>query len=420
MGEYLLSVAVDEEKCTGCMKCMRKCPTEAIRIHKGKARVMEDRCVDCAECMRVCPNRAWVARTNPLSVLSRFKYNIALPSPALYGQFSRDILPNTILKGLKELPFDDVYDVTFACEFYGVVLKEFFDHYRDRRPAISSVCPVVVKLIQVKFPDLTDLLVPLETPRGIAAMDIKSRKSRELGIKYEDIGAIYIAPCPAKIIPIVQPQCKEVSPLDAAVSIADIYGLLLSAMRKVTNKKEELHLSGGSGISWAITGGATQYLGIENCLAVDGIDNVIEVLEHLEDEKLNGIKYLELRACPGGCVGGALNVDNHFLARNKILMLIKMFEDRKPLDRGKVNELYRQQFFTCDIKPKPLPMEPLDRDTMRAIQKVKERDKIFETLPRIDCGACGAPTCRSLAEDIVQGRAAITDCIFKLLEKGKA
>jgi len=416
----LLSVAVDEKKCTGCMKCMRKCPTEAIRIREGKARVMEDRCIDCAECMRFCPNRAWIARTHPLSVLSRFKYNIALPSPALYSQFSRDILPNTILKGLKELQFDDVYDVTFACEFYGVVLKEFFDHYRERRPAISSLCPVVVKLIQVKFPDLTDLLVPLETPRGIAALDIKLRKSRELGIKYEDIGAIYIAPCPAKIIPIVQPQCKEVSPLDAAVSIADIYGLLLSAMRKINNNREELHLSGGSGISWAITGGAIRYLGIENCLAVDGIYNVMEALEHLEDEKLNGIKYLELRACPGGCVGGALNIDNHFLARNKILMLIKMFENRKPLDREKVEELYKKQFFTCDIKPKPLPMEPLDRDTMRAIQKVKERDKLFETLPRIDCGACGAPTCRSLAEDIVQGRALITDCVFKLLEKGKS
>jgi Na+-translocating ferredoxin:NAD+ oxidoreductase RNF subunit RnfB len=65
-------------------------------------------------------------------------------------------------------------------------------------------------------------------------------------------------------------------------------------------------------------------------------------------------------------------------------------------------------------------MEPLDRDTLRAIQKIKERDKIFETLPRIDCGACGAPTCRSLAEDIVQGRAALTDCIVKLLERGKA
>lgn len=417
MPQYFRSVILDEAKCTGCMTCMKRCPTEAIRVRGGKARLMEDRCIDCAECMRVCPNRAWVAQTHPLSIRSRYKYSIALPSPALYGQFSRDILPNTILQGLKQLTFDDVYDVTFACEFYGVVLKEFLDNYREKRPAISSVCPVIVKLVQVKFPDLTDLLVPLETPRGIAAMDIKLRKSQELDLSYEDIGAIYISPCPAKIIPIVEPHCKEISPLDAAVSISEVYGPLIAAIKKIGNKKEELHLSGSYGLSWAISGGAIRYLGVENCLAVDGIDNVIEVLENLEDEKLNGIKYLDLRACPGGCVGGALNVDNHFLARNKIMMLIKMFEARKPLDRERVKELYQKKFFTCDLKPKPLPMEPLDRDTLRAIQKIKERDKIFETLPRINCGACGAPTCRSLAEDIVQGRAEITNCIFKQLEK---
>jgi len=420
MQRYLLSVAVIEEKCTGCMKCMKKCPTEAIRIRHGKATVMEDRCIDCAECMKVCPTRAWVARTDSYASLSRFKYKIALPAPALYSQFSRDVLPDTILKGLRELAFDDVYDVTYASEVFGVVLKDFFESYQNARPAISSVCPVVVKLIQVKFPDLTDLLVPLESPRGIAAMDAKLRMSKKLGIRYEDISAVYITPCPAKIIPITQPQCKEVSPLDAAISIADIYGLLLSAMRKASSKQEELHLSGADGISWAITGGELRYLGTEGCLAVDGIDNVIEVLENVEDEKISGIKYLALRACPGGCVSGALNVDNPFLARNKILRLAQMFAQRKSVGREQVRAFYQQGFFTCDIKPRPLPMEPLDRDTLRAIQKIKERDKIFETLPRIDCGACGAPTCRSLAEDIVQGRAALTDCIVKLLERGKA
>ena len=245
------------------------------------------------------------------------------------------------------------------------------------------------------------------------------RKSKELGLKYEDIGAIYITLCPAKIIPITQPHCKEVSPLDAAVSIADIYGLLLSAMRKVSVAGEDLHRGGKMGINWAITGGEIRLLGMDNCLAVDGIDNVIEVLENVEDEKLNGIKYLELRACTGGCVSGALNVDNPFLARNKVLRLIQLFSKREPLDREAMRYLYESNVFSCDIKPRPHPMEPLDRDTLKAIQKVKERDKIWETLPQIDCGPCGAPNCRSMAEDIVQGRVEVTDCIFKLQERAQ-
>ena len=167
MEQYLLSLLVNEEKCTGCMKCMKKCPTEAIRIRAGKARVMGDRCIDCAECMKVCPNRAWVARTDPYGTFDRFKYRVALPSPALYSQFSRDVLPSTILHGLKELAFDDVYDVTFACELYGEVLRDFFGSYSSKKPAISSICPVVVRLIQVKFPELTDLLIP-SSRRGVS------------------------------------------------------------------------------------------------------------------------------------------------------------------------------------------------------------------------------------------------------------
>jgi Na+-translocating ferredoxin:NAD+ oxidoreductase RNF subunit RnfB len=58
----------------------------------------------------------------------------------------------------------------------------------------------------------------------------------------------------------------------------------------------------------------------------------------------------------------------------------------------------------------------LDDDIVVAMQKVGLIKKILAKLPGIDCGACGSPTCASLAEDIVQGQAAETDCVFKLRE----
>ncbi len=60
----------------------------------------------------------------------------------------------------------------------------------------------------------------------------------------------------------------------------------------------------------------------------------------------------------------------------------------------------------------------LDDDMVVALDKMERLEKIFKTLPQIDCGSCGAPTCHALAEDIVQGNANIEDCIFHV--KGKS
>jgi Na+-translocating ferredoxin:NAD+ oxidoreductase RNF subunit RnfB len=54
----------------------------------------------------------------------------------------------------------------------------------------------------------------------------------------------------------------------------------------------------------------------------------------------------------------------------------------------------------------------LDPDRKVAIEKINKLEQLLKILPGIDCAACGSPTCRALAEDIVQGRAEPTWCIF--------
>ena len=63
----------------------------------------------------------------------------------------------------------------------------------------------------------------------------------------------------------------------------------------------------------------------------------------------------------------------------------------------------------------PLPdTAQLDEDMGTAMEKMAEIERIAETLPALDCGSCGAPTCRALAEDIVRGKAYRHDCIYFL------
>ncbi len=86
-------------------------------------------------------------------------------------------------------------------------------------------------------------------------------------------------------------------------------------------------------------------------------------------------------------------------------------------DIREVRKLYSQKYFSIDGKFEPRPLAPLDKDLAKAIKKRKEKEDIYESLPKIDCGACGAPTCLTFAEDVVKGEAELTDCLINLSQK---
>ena len=413
MVDYFHAIEVGTDKCRGSMNCMRVCPTEAIRIREGKALILEDRCIDCGDCIRVCPERAIRSITGAYEDLSKFKYTIAIPSPSLYAQYGINVTPNHILNGLKGLAFDEAYDIGKACEAYITVLKEYLHSSSENRPLISTLCPAIVRLIQIKFPDFMGNLLSLEAPRGIAGSD-KISKAKELGIDPKEIGGIYITPCPAKMIAVNQPQCKSDPNLDGAIAISDIYGLLFSSIRKL-DEMEDLHVSSGVGVGMAVPGGFITDLEVENAMAVDGVKNVIQVLDDLEHGKITNVRYLELWACPGGCVGGPLAVENPYLAKIKVTKLVQQLGRERKLSDEEVDRL--REYLSCDVQLPPHPIKPLGRDAVDAIKKIKERESLVENLPRIDCGACGAPTCRAFAEDVIQERAEILDCVFKLQDK---
>ena len=112
----LHSVTLDKEKCKGCTTCIKQCPTEAIRVRRGKAHILTERCIDCGQCIRVCPHHAKKAVCDPLSDLDKFQYKVALPAPSLYGQFHNLDDINIVLTALLSLGFDDVYEVSRGAE----------------------------------------------------------------------------------------------------------------------------------------------------------------------------------------------------------------------------------------------------------------------------------------------------------------
>jgi len=412
MGEYFHSVTLDEKRCKGCTNCIKGCPTEAIRVRKSKARIIKERCIDCGECIRVCPQHAKQAITDPFDTIFNYKYKVAIPAPTLYGQFKNLQSRNQLLTAIKMTGFDEVYEVARAAEVVSNATRELLKRDDLKKPVISSACPAVVKLIQIKFPNLIDNILRLESPMEAAARIVKRKIAESGKAEPGDIGVFFISPCAAKVTSVKAPYEKDKSYVDGVISIKDIYIKIMNNLARA-KKSESLEQAGYEGISWANPGGESLALRTDKFLAVDGIHNVIRIFEEIENDRLSDMEFVEALACTGGCLGGPLTVTNPYVAKTRLKKLVDEArkENYKPVEEEEYNDL----LWTGDVEFKSIMK--LDEDFDKAVKKMEELEYIYKRLPDLDCGACGAPSCRALAEDIVRGMASETDCVFILREK---
>ncbi len=414
METYWHSVTLDRELCKGCTNCLKHCPTQAIRVQKGKAKILKERCIDCGECIRVCPYHAKKAVADSLDMLKEFEYNVALVAPAFYGQFSKTENVDVILSALLDLGFDAVFEVARGAQVITQKTKELLESGELMKPAISSACPAVLRLIAIKFPNLIANIVPLKSPMEISAEQARREAVQKTGLKAEKIGIFFISPCAAKATFVKAGYTVKKSEVDGVIPIKDICIKMSKTVNKIAGENiRELRNAGKSGVIWATSGGEADATEAEKVIAVDEIHNVIKLFEEIEDGKHSDIDYVEALACPGGCVGGPLTAENSFSARSKIQRICRKIDDEiLPFDEN------MNMFWDDTIVYRPIMN--LDTDINVAMRKMMEIEQLYDGFPKIDCGSCGSPSCRALAEDIVRGYAKETDCIFKLREKVSA
>ena len=499
------SVLLDEEACKGCTLCVTTCPTEAIRVRGGKARIMEERCIDCGKCIRRCPNHAKKARVDTLAefdpggIFASFDIKVALPAPSLYGQFSGEYSINAIHRALLECGFDAVFPVSRATGPIAREVQLLLDRKRHPeipRPIISSSCPTIIKFIQIRFPTLLEHIVPIIAPMELAGRlaceeiaqflaEAGTTKSRSGALvsagaqhsadtksarKPLSVGCFFISPCSGKITEALAPLGNEPSSVDGVFSMKDVHLPLLQALQKISATpadtpenalplRDDQPAARAREIAWGRAGGEAEATvnGTEfRYLAVDGMDQCIKILEEIENGKLEELDFLELMSCAEGCVGGPLTAINPAIAKYNIrererrlgeragqhhsdaqhLRDVENLRDAEntPIEPGSdgIPGLLGDSARTLDcgqcLRIEEYPARPallLDPDFRTAIAMMDEMEKIYEKLPGLDCGCCGAPNCHALAEDIVRGTANLNDCIVilkeqyrELLEKG--
>ena len=408
MHTYEHSVLLDMTKCTGCTTCLKHCPTEAIRIKEGHAVINDTRCIDCGECIRMCPHNAKKAVCDKLEDMKRFKYKIALPAPTLYGQFDNLEDVDYVLDGLVRIGFDDVFEVSKAAELVSAYTRLYLKTYGISKPVISSACPVVVRLIELRFPSLNDHIMHMLPPMEVAARLAKERAQKNHPeLKAEEIGVCFISPCPAKVSYVKNGFADYKSYVDCVVSISDIYFKLINEMSP-ENEIKSLCESGIIGIGWASSGGESSAIFNENYLAADGIENVIRVLDQVENGNIPSLEFIELNACPGGCVGGVMAMQNPFIAKARLQSLRRYL----PVSQNFIDkdESYIPEDYLFNELPEYHPITRLSDSIVQSMRMMADIQSLKETLPGIDCGACGAPSCRAFAEDVIKGKAQKTGC----------
>lgn len=416
METFYHALKVAPGTCIGCTHCMSLCPTRAIRVMRGMAVIDKNACVDCGMCLKSCPRQAIYVAQDDFNQIFQYKYRVVILPTVLFGQFAEEVTEDQIFAELHDMGFTHVIE---AAQAYGVLAKatrRYMQKHAYLRPFISAFCPAIVRLIQVRFPALLEHILPLKQGMDLAAIYARRKFTAE-GVAPGDIGIFYVTPCAAKIAAIKSPVGEDRSDVDGVINLDFLYNKIQLGLSRHRDNPlppvpEQTYLSPDA-IAWTLSEGeASNFEG--RCLAIDGIHNVSDILEKIENDELLDIDYLELRACSHSCPGGTLTVNNRFLTIERLRKRMQGVTDNPrtcPNDiAGDEEYLIANGRLHEEIPPRSI--DQLDENFVTAMQKMEKINRIMEVLPRIDCGACGTPSCHTLARDVVQGKAKLSQCVF--------
>jgi iron only hydrogenase large subunit-like protein len=407
-------IKILEGSCKGCVNCIKSCPTEALRVVDGKVKILPELCIDCGECLRTCREKALALDEDDWDILRNHGPATLMADPTFCAQFAHYWSPGLVRKALASLDMKDLFDETataFDLAAYATA-RQIEETSTESLPLISVYCPAVVRLIQVRFPELLHRLVQTENPLEVGTQLWRKNTGSKDGV-------ILVTPCSAKVMLVRGPVGRGKSTMDHVVSVKRLARDLLAAGPKVDGSS--IDPVGSRWLAWALRGGESRHVRSFSrkaltTMAVSGLRNTIDLLQDLELGRLKGVDFVECRVCDLGCIGGIGNAESRFLSELRLSRQLVNWVAGEEEER-KLAALYETGTWRLEQPIEPRPRPSLADTLDEAMRKLKTMQAVYSELPHIDCGACGRPSCRALAEDIVRGDGEITDCVFKLRER---
>ncbi len=397
-----------ENNCMDCYKCIRNCPSKAIKITEQKSSIIDELCIYCGKCVSICPAGAKQIRDGVTRVKHLIKSGvptIASIAPSFRADFHH-IKDQEFIQQLLSFGFNYVSETALGAQIVTGHTQQFLEA-RNKGTYISSACPGVVELIKKYYPQYVVNITPFLSPMLAHAKSLKKLVNKEYKI-------IFIGPCIAK----KAEADKWPGLVDTAITFKELKDWMDESNEqdkiKTENKNRQqfFPFEANNGNLYPIEGGMINTFTPNPAshvlkLHFSGIDQIKKVLDRLDTIEHDGPVFLELLLCEGGCVNGpGCHSENHPV-QNKIDILFS-----KPIETAKKQELPVHLNIECDYfgsKPIRLPHHSpaAIQDALNNIGKTNPDDEL-------NCGSCGYNTCREFAVATLNGMAESDMCVSHL------
>ncbi|WP_195276819.1 [Fe-Fe] hydrogenase large subunit C-terminal domain-containing protein [Anaerotruncus rubiinfantis] len=387
--------------CKNCYKCVRGCPVKAIEVKNHQAQVILQDCIYCGNCILVCPQQAKVVRSDIQAVESAIaggKTVVASVAPAFIASYPVDGF-DAFAQALRALGFAGARE---AAEGAYLVKSRYEQLVRERRGQllISSCCPTVVKLIQTRFPKALRHLAPVLSPMQAHAKLLKTQDP--------DAVVVFIGPCISK-----KDECEQFPDgADYALTFDELNDWMQA--RGISFPSRSAESAPRRSRFFPESGGILKSMKQENgChyLAVDGLQNCMEVLEEIGKGRLSDC-FVEMSACSGSCIGGPCAGGKKEALASRIR--VEAFAGGGRTDDFDLPDSPALEKSIPDLEVICIP--PSEQEITAILQKMGKHRPEDE----LNCGTCGYDTCREKAAAVHFGRAEISMCLPYMKERAES
>lgn len=391
--------------CKNCYKCIRNCPVKAIRVENQQAQIIEDQCILCEKCTSVCPQHAKVEHDDIPDIqkeIAAGKKVIASVHPAYlvrYGWNSVHLLEEK----LQKMGFWKVFDAAQGAAMMKQEYTRILEAQYQQKMMISSNCPVVVRLIEKKYPHLTEYLAPV-----CSAMQMHAQYLRK---QYPDAVLVYVSPCISVMSELKERQAQ----MDYVITFRELSNWMDDMPQQQEQGKlpEEVYLSRMTAVSGGLIQ-AMQPVEGQKYLSVDGMDQCREILKELQTGEYQDY-FIEMNACANGCIGGPYSQKREKKLLDALIAIrqISMPEGRPDYQKDyhmEMPDITTRRFISEESYPEKAITREQVTHVLQEMGKYTREDEL-------NCGACGYDTCRAKAVAVIQGKAEVSMCIPYMREK---
>ncbi|MDR1695047.1 MAG: [FeFe] hydrogenase, group A [Endomicrobium sp.] len=392
----------EEIQSVGAIDFANRGPKSAVCPSFGK-NLQDSECVYCGQCARVCPTGALTPKSEVSYVwkaLSDPKKKVAVAiAPAVRAAIGEAFgLPGEngseaagkIVTALRSMGFDRVFDISFTADMTIVEeANEFVERLGSGKnmPQFTSCCPAWVKFVEQYYPDMIQNLSSCRSPQGMFGSIVKEMLPKQLEIAKEDLVIVSVMPCTAKKFEARRPELSKggVQDVDYVLTTQEFARMIEeSGLRFAELEPSAFDMpfgfKTGGGVIFGNSGGVTEAVlrnvagsgnagadeierfdfvrgedGIREAevnvggkelkiAVVYGLKNARKIVRGIKADK-NKYDFIEVMACPGGCIGGAgqpvYNDMQTRKTRTKVLYENdKTLELHKPQDNPYVQKIY--------------------------------------------------------------------------------